>query len=399
VRRIAIVGGGPGGAHCARRLAESGWDVTVFEPRTRYEKPCGGGLPARSLDVFPFLRDAPVPARTLRTCQVIAPSGAATTIAMREPLYVFRRADLHQFLLERAIQAGARLVAERVVAFGRASTNASAPWAIESVDAADARRTHAPFEFLIAADGAGGFARRRLAGGIPAAELTQAVGYYLPEAVETALVLKFCAGVQGYAWIFPRLDHDAAGICGTLGTMPVARLRALLDVFLQERYGPARLGRGTGYAALIPGAPSSTRGLRLQGDGWALVGDTSRSVDPLTREGIHYAMESADLLAEALVTGAPGTYTARWRRAMGREFSWAGRHVAEFFEPRSVERLVALCARSPRIADVLSDLLAGRQRYRTLALRLLANGPVIAWQTLRPTPRPAVHARSWQLKH
>ena len=399
MRRIAIVGGGPGGVHCARRLAESGWDVTLFEPRTRYEKPCGGGLPARSLETFPFLRDARLPARALRTCQVIAPSGAAATIAMREPLYVFRRADLHQFLLERATEAGARLIAERVVAFGPASTNASPPWAIESLDAADARRIHAPFDFLVAADGAGGFARRRLAGGIPSAELTQAVGYYLPEPVEAAVVLKFCAGVQGYAWIFPRLDHDAAGICGMLGAMPVARLRTLLDVFLNERYGPGRLGRGTEYAALIPGAPSAPRGLRLQGDGWALVGDTSRSVDPLTREGIHYAMESAELLAEALVAGAPDTYTARWRRAMGREFSWAGRHVAGFFEPRSVERLVALCARSPRIADILSDLLAGRQRYRTLALRLLANGPVIAWQALRPTPRPADHARSWQLKH
>src|SRR5882672_3488738 len=127
MRRIAIVGGGPGGAHCARRLAESGWQVTLFEPRTRYEKPCGGGLPARSLEAFPFLRDARLPARTLRTCEVIAPSGAATTLAMREPLYVFRRADLHQFLLERATQAGARLITERVVAFGPASTTASPP--------------------------------------------------------------------------------------------------------------------------------------------------------------------------------------------------------------------------------------------------------------------------------
>jgi flavin-dependent dehydrogenase len=330
---------------------------------------------------------------------VIAPSGSTTTIAMREPLYVFRRADLHQFLLERALQAGARLRPERVVAFGPASTDATPPWAIESVDAADARRIHAPFDFLIAADGAGGFARRRLAGGIPAVELTQAVGYYLPEPVEEAVVLKFCAGVQGYAWIFPRLDHDAAGICGTLGAMPVARLRTIIDVFLKERYGPGRLARGTEYAALIPGAPAATQGLRLQGAGWALVGDTSRSVDPLTREGIHYAMESAELLAGALVAGAPGTYTTLWRRTMGREFSWAGRHVAEFFEPRSVERLVALCARSPRIAAILCDLLAGRQRYRTLALRLLANGPVIAWQALRPTPRLADHARSWQLKH
>jgi flavin-dependent dehydrogenase len=380
-------------------MAESGWDVTLFEPRTRHEKPCGGGVPARSMEAFPFLQDARLPARTLRTCRLISPSGAATTVPLREPLYVFRRADLHQFLLERAAEAGARIVAERVVAFGPVSARPSPPWAIDSCDAAGARRTRSPFDFLIAADGAGGFSRRKLAGGIPAAELTQAIGYYLPDAVEEDVVLKFCAGVQGYVWVFPRLDHDAAGICSALGAMPVAQLRALLDPFLRERYGPERLARGTEYAALIPGAPASARRLRLQGSGWALVGDTSRSVDPLTREGIHYAMESAELLAAALVAGAPESYTARWRRRMGREFSWAGRHLAGFFEPRTIERLVGLCARSPRIADILSDLLAGRQRYRTLALRLMANGPVIAWQALGSSSGPGDHARSWQLKH
>jgi len=351
------------------------------------------------METFPFLHDARLAARTLRTCRLIAPSGIAATIPLREPLYVFRRADLHQFLLERAEQAGARLAAERVVAFGPAGARPGPPWSIDALDASGVRRRYAPFDFLIAADGAGGFTRRRLAGGIPAAELTQAIGYYLPDAVEQDVVLKFCAGVQGYAWVFPRHDHDAAGICGTLGALPAAQLRALLDTFLKERYGPERLARGTHYAALIPGAPASLRDLRLQGSGWALVGDTSRSVDPLTREGIHYAMESAELLAEALVADAPESYAARWRRTMGREFSWAGRHVAEFFEPRSIERLVRLCARSARIADILSDLLAGRQRYRTLALRLLANGPVIAWQALGPSSGPADHARSWQLKH
>jgi flavin-dependent dehydrogenase len=34
---------------------------------------------------------------------------------------------------------------------------------------------------------------------------------------------------------------------------------------------------------------------------WALVGDAAGFVDPLTGEGIYYAIKSADLLAGALV--------------------------------------------------------------------------------------------------
>ena len=59
--RVAVIGGGPGGAQCARRLAEAGWPVTIFEPRWRFEKACGGGVPARGMERFPFLYDARLP--------------------------------------------------------------------------------------------------------------------------------------------------------------------------------------------------------------------------------------------------------------------------------------------------------------------------------------------------
>src|SRR5438477_5325616 len=57
-QRVAVVGGGPGGAQCARRLAEGGVEVTLFEPRSGFEKACGGGIPARGIERFPFLSDA-----------------------------------------------------------------------------------------------------------------------------------------------------------------------------------------------------------------------------------------------------------------------------------------------------------------------------------------------------
>ena len=116
---------------------------------------------------------------------------------------------------------------------------------------------------------------------------------------------------------------------------------------------------------------------------WALVGDAAHLVDPLTREGIYYAMVSGDLLAEALSWGRPDLYPAAWARHGAQELSWAEAHGTRFFDTRFIERLVNLSAASPAIARVLSDLISGRQRYRTLKRRLLVSAPLVAAQLAR----------------
>jgi len=387
MRRVAIIGGGPAGARVAWRLAAAGLAATLFEPRTRFEKPCGGGIPARGLETFPFLKDPRLPARRVTQCVLIASSGRRAAIRLAEPLLIFRRSDLHEYLLERAVASGATLVAERVLGFSRGT----AGWSLES-GAGDVRRAHRPFDFLVAADGAGGFARRRLTRGVPAAELTQGLGYYLPGVDEEAVTLRFYAGLDGYLWVFPRLDHAAVGICDTLGRRPAADLRALVDRFVRERYGAAVMDRAVGYAALIPGAPPVVENATLQGDGWALVGDSGQAVDPLTREGIYFALLSADLLADAIAAGRPGDYGRAWREWMAPEFTWAARHAGRFFDPAFIERLVRLSDLSPHLARVVADLISGRQPYRTLRRRLLMAAPLVAWQAARRWPWPIVRS-------
>jgi len=394
--RVAVIGGGPGGAQCARRLAEAGWPVTIFEPRWRFEKACGGGVPARGMERFPFLYDARLPRKEIRQCLVVSPSGREARFPLDDPLVVFGRADLHALLLERAIASGARLERQRVSSFrrhgaGRAPGARGDVWILQAGGS-----DQGPFDFLVAADGAAGSARRRLLADAPREEVTQGIGYYLPGVSEDFMTLKFYHRLHGYLWIFPRPDHSSAGICATLGAVPAAGLKTLMDDFLRDRYAREALEANERYAALIPGAPEDPRSTPLQGAGWALVGDAARFVDPLTREGIYYAMLSGDLLAEALLGGRPAAYTETWERHCALELSWAAAHGDRFFETAFIERLVFLCARSPAVSRVLSDLIAGKQSYRTLKRRLLLAAPRVGFELVAGRSR---QTRSWQPKH
>jgi geranylgeranyl diphosphate/geranylgeranyl-bacteriochlorophyllide a reductase len=385
--RIAVIGGGPGGAQCARRLAEAGVDVTVFEPRVLFEKACGGGIPVRGMKRFPFLFDTDLPGKEIRQCLVVSPSGREARLPLVDPLYVFSRGVLHSFMLSRAASAGARVVQARVVSFqdsGDAADGARGAWNVRVVTTGqDDATAFGPFDFLVAADGAAGAARRHLLASAAGAKASQGIGYYLPGVSEEFLTLKFYPRLHGYLWVFPRPDHSSAGICATLGALPAAGLKGLMDGFLQERYPPKALATAERYAALIPGAPRDPGTARLQGDGWALIGDAAHLVDPLTREGIYYAMVSGDLLAEALCRGRPELYEEAWARHGAGELSWAAAHADRFFDTRFLDRLVFLAAASPAVARVLSDLISGGQAYTTLKRRLLRNVPLVTAQLAR----------------
>ena len=56
---FAIVGAGPSGATAAERLARAGLDVTLFDPKGAWEKPCGGGVTTKALERYAYLLDDP----------------------------------------------------------------------------------------------------------------------------------------------------------------------------------------------------------------------------------------------------------------------------------------------------------------------------------------------------
>ena len=74
------------------------------------------------------------------------------------------------------------------------------------------------------------------------------------------------------------------------------------------------------YAARIPGLNATTwNQRRVCGEGWALIGDAAGFADPVTGEGIYYALRSAELFAECALASRPDQYEQRWREDFGAE--------------------------------------------------------------------------------
>jgi flavin-dependent dehydrogenase len=143
-----------------------------------------------------------------------------------------------------------------------------------------------------------------------------------------------------------------------------------------ERAGLPRQEMGQTYARLLPGLRTQAFADNIvAGPGWALIGDASGSVDPLTGEGIYYALKTAHLLAEALMGGDLGAYGPTWKAMAMASIAKISKKRGTFYHPATLRVLGFLLDYSPSIRALVCDITSGSQRYDTLKPRVKAELP------------------------
>src|SRR5260221_5041180 len=271
--------------------------------------------------------------------------------------------------------------------------------------------------WLLGADGANSAIAKKLAGPLPPAEMEVAFGYRapLPEDGNAATVVAFLPQWVGYAWAFPRPDHISFGIATTQDAFDHEALDKLLWDFMVSYYEVARYSTGSGsdrvpkhnraaamklwkpagaaeslnaqqvrteleksaerYAARIPGLEPRTWDQRHAcGEGWALLGDAAGFADPVTGEGIYYALRSAELFAESYLAGSPLNYEKLWRKDFGRELQRASqmrrKFYGNFWGAPFTERMIDFARGHRGIRTVLGQLVACGHDYVDLKKKL-----------------------------
>jgi geranylgeranyl reductase family protein len=367
---VAIVGAGPAGAWAANRLARAGVDVALFDASHPREKPCGGGITGRALELVrtAVRPDAVSAVRIQRASFTHRDATAIVELPDEEsgypPILVAGRREFDGALLSAASAAGARLQPLRVTAVHRDGNQ----WAVTTREGT----LRAPW--IIGADGANSLVRRHVARPFARADLSIAAGYFVHGCTARDILVSFEDASSGYLWSFPRPDHLAVGICAQADRYTSAGLFAVAKHWIDGQVAPANAGALERYSWPIPSLREQTLSTSpTAGPGWMLVGDAAGLVDPITREGIYFALRSGDLAADALLGGSSPavTYAARVRGEIQHELVRAARLRARFYQPRFIELLLKALGRSARIRAVMADLVAGRQTYRGLRRRLL----------------------------
>lgn len=368
MKTVAVLGGGPAGASAAERLALAGLRTILLDEKLAWEKPCGGGITFKAYAQYPYLIDNDTPKKLVTDTLLAAPNGGHVKMSLTRPLVIYSRTHLNGMLLRRAERAGAELEKSRVLGIERMSSG----WQIRTKSA----RLEA--DYCIIATGARNLLRE-VGTEYTAADTMHALGYWVPSD-QPHIDIQFLPKLEGYIWVFPRDGHLSVGICGKSESARNLRLR--LERYMDEK-GISRKD-ATFYGHMLPSL--ERRGWennRVAGDGWVAVGDAGGLVDPITGEGLYYAVRSGDLASQVLLSETePAKWAERYRQLIARDFGLDltyGAGVAKRLFCGAVcfgavpSRMIQFMKRSPRFCEIMQDLFAGTQPYRSLKSRLLRN--------------------------
>jgi geranylgeranyl reductase family protein len=368
--RIAIVGAGPAGTWAATLLARSGHAVSLIDSQAPWEKPCGGGVTTKALSSFAIF-DSELPRKYIDRITIYFSDQRSVTVPTEQPLAVLSRQELGKYLVAEAEKAGVTIVKSRVTKVEPASRGFTLSTRDSSLQS----------DFLIGADGATSMVRRTLGTALMPEDLCVTVGYFIRADGPPQMKVYFVPDFEGYIWSFPRPNHISYGLITRSIPNWTVRSKTLLSNFIVADLGADLLEQGEFYSAPVPClGPQAWKRNQIAGDRWALVGDAAGLADPITGEGIYFALKSAEILAQTIES--PQQYAAKVWSEIGIELERASRMYKRFYTGRFLggdfkKRTVQLSQHSRTLRTILGNLIAGNQSYVGLKKKLFFSIPSV----------------------
>lgn len=305
---VAVIGAGPGGSATAHYLAQRGLKVLLLDkaqfPR---DKTCGDGLTPRAVGVLQDMGladDLKRAGHIIKRFEVFAPNGNsvrdAITVHAGLPDYalVVPRFTLDERIRDRAVQSGATFMQAQVVELQR--VNSYVTLTVERAGKAETVQAR------IAVIASGASTRLLLQAGIlqqqPRVMVASRAYFENVAGLSDIWTLRFDdVPMPGYGWVFPAGDGLANIGVGYFKEGRDASAANPFKQFIASKAVRAMLANAKQVGPL-KGYPLRDDFLTSPtfGDGALLVGEAAGLVNPLTGEGIDYALESGRIAAQRI---------------------------------------------------------------------------------------------------
>ena len=378
-----VVGAGPAGSGAAYHLARRGRSVLVLEQATlpRY-RPCAGGLSPQVAQWYDFSFEPVISQRVDRvgfTYQLGDPVEAV--IDTPEPLWMVKRDQFDEYLVQQALKQGAELKTGTTVTGAKFDKT---HWRVETSQGVYAAKS------VLAADGAKGVAAGLLG--------------FRPRRVRTSLTLELPLDLEpdqarqshfdfgliknGFVWVFPKADRLTFNATTMVGGS-AKDLRSPLEDYIRH------FGLNPDQGQLHTGAFTLWDGNRnLHGRHALLLGDAAGLADPFSLEGMRPALLSGWRAAEAIdraltasshdnpseAAQALAAYTTQLRDDWGNDMVWAARIAGLFYRITPFGYQIGV--KRPSARARMGKILCGELRYSDVATRAikLLTGKLAPWQ-------------------
>ena len=370
---VIVVGAGPAGSTAAKFLSEKGVKVLLID-KSRFprSKPCGGGLPIRVLNRFEYIKDNDL-IENYSFGGVVHSSYMKYRIEIEKDDYIVAMVLREKFdfgLVKLSIDSGAifkdgmevkdiKILKDKVKIFLNDGT---------SVDA----------EIVIGADGVWSTVAKKsgLSQKHKSAEMCIFQEYHVgKETLDKYFSKKRrihvnLLGTAGYGWVFPKNEHLNIGV-GEIkpkgkklkGKTNLKEIfRNYICILKENNIIPNNLKIGEIQGGALPVSLLE----KTYSDRVILCGDAGGFINPISGEGIYYAMASGEIAAKVIVDAlksgdTSGRFLSRYQKIWKNDF---GKDIKLF--SRSAKRLTKtdtnffkIVSRDEKLTDMVLSVIHG----------------------------------------
>ena len=371
---VVVVGAGPAGSTAAKCLAEKKIRVLLLDkaafPR---EKPCGGGLPTRVLKRFPYIKPlvnsisygSNTYSSTLRYVLKIHREDPLLTMVLRK--------EFDQGLVDSAVEVGVTFSDQKPVVDVQIQPG-YVQLVFENGETVKA-------QMVIGCDGVRSLVAEKT--GLSKKNDPSCVCVVQEQPLNVKQLEKHFTkkrfvhlfiktqGIAGYGWVFPKKNLVNIGIgefsSAVDGTKPKKNLKEIYEQFIEmlktNTILPNDFPIENLKGGLLPIFPLE----KTYSDRVLLCGDAAGFINPITGEGIYYAMASGVLAAEVVTEALHASdtserflsrYQKRWKKEFGKDLAFLGRFNKQWGQ--NSEKIIRLLTSDKTLAKLTIGITGGQ---------------------------------------